>query len=188
LLAALTALTRLSLTYPESNVNVEALAGLTQLQDQTLSHVLKEDEEEEEDAWEDWRERLSSTLTSLVGLTRLDMMSTHLNSLEWCSALTNLRSLCAGGNFFESLDCLPNCPQLTELDLSNSDYLTSLSGLQGCPNLTSLNLGCCKSISSLEPLQGCPKLRELNLERCRAANLPGLEHLRGLPNLKITGS
>jgi hypothetical protein len=42
-------------------------------------------------------------------------------------------------------------------------------------------------ISSLEPLRSCPKLKKLNLCGRKAASLPGLEHLRGQPSLKIIG-
>jgi hypothetical protein len=115
-----------------------------------------------------------------------DVSSSKLSTLAWCSALTNLRSFHAGGNLFESLESLPACPQLTELNLLSSDHLISLNGLQSCSQLTKLSLPFCSSISSLEPLKSCPKLRLLSLQGCKA-DLPGLEHLRGLPNLKITG-
>ena len=165
---------------------------------------------DEEDGGVAWRARLISTLTCLVNLTRLGVSRIGLDTLEWCSALTNLRCLHAGSNKFPSLSSLPTCPQITELQFFMSKALTSLSGLQGCTNLTKLDtcfcrlpssleplrscslltelsLHNCRAISSLEPLSSCPRLTKLNLEGCGAGNLPGLEHLRGLPNLKISG-
>jgi Leucine-rich repeat (LRR) protein len=181
-LAALTALSYLDLS--RVSINLEPLAGLTQLQDLTLAGVY----ENEADDLGVWRERLTSSLTGLVDLTSLNLACTWMGTLQWCSALPNLRNLWAGGNLFTSLESLPglSLPQLTVLVLNHSHFLKALGGLEGCKNLAKLNLMGCTSLSSLEPLKDCPKLTELDVARCKA-NLPGLEHLRGLPNLKITG-
>ncbi len=179
-LAALTALTSLRLDDFFPDVEVEALAGLTQLQDLELFGLRSLPVDDEE-----WRERLTSTLTCLVGLTRLDVSGVRLNTLEWCSVLSSLRDLSAGRNLLPSLESLPTCPQLIQLSFWNSEHLTSLSGLQSLPNLAMLNLCFCSSISSLAPLKSFPKLSQLELSSS-ARKLPGLKHLRGLPSLKIT--
>ncbi len=165
---------------------MEAIAVLTQLQDLTLGCVSVNWAGHENGAydWSGWRERLIPTLAGLVGLRRLDLSYIEMDTVEWCSALTNLRCLRAAGNRFEFLESLPSCPMLTELDMSNNRNLTSLVGLSGCPNLTKLCLSQSVSISSLEPIQACSKLRDLTLYGC---NVPGLEYLRNLPGLHIEG-
>lgn len=133
-----------------------------------------------------WPGRLISTLTGLVGLTKLNVFGTWQLTLQWCSALTNLRELHAGCSLVHSLEGPPDCPQLTKLKLPCCDRLQTLERLQGCPQLTELDLSGCTSISSLEPLTSCPKLATLNPTGCPGA-LPKLQHLRGLPGLRIIG-
>jgi Leucine-rich repeat (LRR) protein len=181
-LAALTALTRLKLREFSPDVNVEALAGLTQLQDLALSSPSFGFVGEDSDFWQ---ECLIFALSRMVGLRKLDIRCARLMTLRWCSALPNLRSLCVSGNDFKSLKPLSSCPLLTELSLSSCRNLTSLSGLHRSLALSKLDISFCYRVSSLVPLLGCTKLSEINLEGCQTANMPGLDHLRGLPGLKI---
>ena len=90
-------------------------------------------------------------------------------------------------SWVSSLEPLQGCTNLTVLVLQDCPSISSLEPLRSCSRLTELDLRCCTSILSLEPLQGCPRLTMLDLEDCEAGNLPGLEHLRGLPNLEISG-
>jgi Leucine-rich repeat (LRR) protein len=209
-LTALTALTCLDFDGFDSFADLEVITSLTQLRDLSLTYVWKadDDEEEEEVDWDFWRWRLTSTLSRLVGLTQLNIQGAQVKNLEWCSALTNLTCLLAAVNLFESLASL-NCPSLVELNLYGNLHLKTLEGLRGCPNLsklfltncslvssleplclwpslTDLNLEGCTRISSLEPLSRCDRLAKLHLKGCKSA-LQGLEVLRELPNLKITG-
>jgi Leucine-rich repeat (LRR) protein len=167
-LAALTALSSLFV----SSVFFDAgpLASLTQLKVLSLSSVAhldlddSDDEEWEEEVWEaNWQLRLGSSLASLVSLHFLTVTCIRLETLDWCSALTNLKYLHASYNRFVFLEPLKCCPKLKYLDLSF-----------------------CHSLTSLEPLLQCPKLSTLILMRHNgAAVLPGLEQLRGLPGLNI---
>ncbi len=175
--AVLSALTCLSIHGFGSDANVEALAGLTLLQDLTLSCVWLGPDE----VAGSWQQRLAATLTCLVGLSRLNVRDARLDSLDWCSTLSTLSILDAGGNLFQSLESLPSCPALTELDLFHCDSLASLLGLQGCPRLSKLVLGHCRLLSSLEPLQCCPELTLLRLSGCSL--LCSLEPLRSCAEL-----
>lgn len=107
-LASLTAHTNLCFVKFKPPANVEAISGLTQLHD--LSITIPSNCNNEGYDWEDWQQRLSSTLACLVGLCKLSLVGPQLDSLEWCSAVTNLRSLCVGGAF-NSLESLRNCPR-----------------------------------------------------------------------------
>jgi Leucine-rich repeat (LRR) protein len=176
-LAALTALTSLCFTNFPSAANVEALAGLTQLRDLTISCVMDVGDDEEEG--NEWQQRLTSALTCLVGLTNLHVVDAELDTLEWCSALTNLRSLSAGGNHFQSLESLPSCTSLVQLDLSHSASLIILRGLQRCISLANLDLSSCRQMSSLEPLRCCTALTRLSF--LYSSNIPSLEPLKNLP-------
>lgn len=81
---------------------------------------------------------------------------------------------------------LQGCSKLAHLRLRFCCEISTLEPLRACQKLAKLSLSGCP-ISSLEPLQTCSKLRDLSLYGCRAGNLPGMNHLRGLPNLKING-
>jgi Leucine-rich repeat (LRR) protein len=192
-LAALPDLAHLTFTGFPSHVDVEVLAGLTQLQDLALVEALEQEEDEEEgegEGEEVWQGRLTSTLTRLVGLSQLSVVKVRLGTLEWCSALPRLTSLCAGSNLFTSLESLPSCPQLLKLYLgcdSASNHLVSLTGLEGLPQLTKLDLGGCARVSSLEPLLACSQLTRLCLSSCTSvSSLQALQGCKKLAKLDLS--
>ena len=162
-------------------VNLNALAGLTQLKYLGLRHNRGPAHPESPDD----HARLSdiSLLAQLTRLERLDLRDNHVSDLEPLAALHRLEGLDLRDNRLQvdDLSALGGLQQLQQLNLRNSG-VSGLGGIETLRNLVHLNLHSNPQIKSIAPLAGLPRLQTLILR-----NVPigeQLELIETLPTLQ----
>ncbi len=179
---AIANLTQLNRLWLNSNnlddVDLGALAGLTQLEDLRLGNN---------------KIQSSSSLIQLISMSNLKILhlqNNNLASLNMLSSMKSLRDVSVAGNpltqtALETLRLLPNLTALTlsDLNLNDMNFVTSL--FPNPDNATLLVLHD-NQISDISPLQALPNLRHLHIARNPIEDFSYIQNLESLTNLTLS--
>ena len=122
----------------------------------------------------------------LPELRSLEVIRSHLVSLDGLGRSARLETLRVPENVISSLDGLESLPRLRALDVSHNP-LASLGGLPALPALEELT-ATDGSVTRLDDLADRPTLRVLDLARQKLASLQSLPPLPGLKVLVLDGN
>jgi len=123
-------------------------------------------------------------LEGLVGLEELDVR-TEGSVIPDLSQSKKLKKFNVHGPGVSDLSPFQGCESLEVLSVNGTEDLTQLNALANLP-LKSLRLSSA-SISNLEPLKDLP-LETLSLYMCNVKSLDGIEKLKQIRNLDISGN
>ena len=126
-----------------------------------------------------------SKLTSLTGLTTLDIAQGSLADISDIGAFWNLRDLkLVLLRNLKDISPLSHLGNIEELELEGSKGIENLNALSGLTRLRRLNIANCGEIESLAPLVGCESLQILKFSEDTNIRDGDLKVLMRIPNLK----
>ncbi|MBT5224237.1 MAG: leucine-rich repeat protein [Candidatus Marinimicrobia bacterium] len=108
----------------------------------------------------------------------------NVEILTNCKNITSLNLRLCGS--LQNVDGLANCTKLTNLNLRSCGSLQNVDALSKLTKLTSLDLGSCGSLQNVDGLASCTKLTSLNLRYCGSLqNVDGLANFMNLTSLDL---
>ncbi|MFK7059685.1 leucine-rich repeat domain-containing protein [Flavobacterium oreochromis] len=128
-------------------------------------------------------------LQSLENLEHLNIGYTELTSIQGIENLNKLKTLILRDSKIKSFKDLPKMPNVTYLDLYNSDlfYDSGLESLAVFENLKALNLSGCPILTT-QGLGKLTRLEQLFLEDTRVEEVVSLESLKNLKLLSLSNT